>query len=57
MIVPAECHLEIEATVSNHDIGFVHAGELAQIKADTFNFTRYGQVLNVSHDAITREKP
>jgi hemolysin D len=47
--------------VSNRDIGFVHAGQEAEIKVDTFNFTRYGllrgKVLNVSPDAITRQKP
>jgi hemolysin D len=45
--------------VSNHDIGFVSAGQDAEIKVDTFNFTRYGllrgRVLNVSTDAITRD--
>ena len=42
--------------VSNRDIGFVHAGQEAEIKIDTFNFTRYGllhgQVLGVSQDAV-----
>jgi len=28
--------------VSNRDIGFVHTGQDAEIKIDTFNFTRYG---------------
>ena len=60
-IVPAETHLEIEAMISNRDIGFVEVGQDAAIKIDTFNFTRYGllhgRVLTVSHDAITREKP
>jgi hemolysin D len=61
MIVPAESRLEIEAMVSNRDIGFVHAGQQAQIKVDTFNFTRYGllhgEVLSVSQDAIMHDKP
>jgi hemolysin D len=60
-IVPADSKLEIEAMVSNKDIGFVHAGEDAEIKIDTFNFTRYGllqgKVQSVSQDAIVREKP
>jgi membrane fusion protein, hemolysin D len=60
-IVPLESHLEIEAMVSNRDIGFVEVGQEAAIKVDTFNFTRYGllhgKVLNVSRDAITLEKP
>ena len=42
--------------VSNRDIGFVRAGQQAEIKIDTFNFTRYGllhgEVLSVSQDAI-----
>jgi len=61
VVVPADSHLEIEAMVSNRDIGFVHAGQEAEIKIDTFSFTRYGllsgKVLNVSQDAITRDVP
>jgi hemolysin D len=60
-IVPADSHIEVEAMVSNKDIGFVHAGQEAEIKIDTFNFTQYGllhgKVLTVSQDAITRDKP
>jgi hemolysin D len=61
VIVPQDSHLEIEAIVPNRDIGFVEAGQEAAIKIDTFSFTRYGllhgKVLNVSQDAITRDKP
>jgi hemolysin D len=61
VIVPADSHLEIEAMVPNRDVGFVHAGEAAAIKIDTFNFTRYGllhgKVLTVSRDAIARDRP
>jgi hemolysin D len=60
VVVPSDSRLEIEAMVSNRDIGFVHAGQEAEIKIDTFNFTRYGllhgQVLNVSQDAIIRDR-
>src|ERR1700686_4477728 len=60
-VVPRDSHLEIEAMVSNRDIGFVHAGQAAEVKVDTFSFTRYGllhgEVINVSQDAITRDKP
>ena len=60
-VVVPDSHLEIEAMVSNRDIGFVYAGQEAEIKIDTFSFTRYGllhgNVLNVSQDAITRDKP
>ena len=61
VIVPNDSQLEIEAMVSNRDIGFVQPGQDAEIKIDTFNFTRYGllhgEVLSVSQDAIIRDKP
>lgn len=61
LIVPADSALEIEAMISNRDIGFVEAGQDAEIKIDTFSFTRYGllhgKILNISQDAITRNKP
>jgi hemolysin D len=57
--VPSDSHLEIEAMVSNRDIGFVHAGQEVEVKVQTFNFTRYGllhgRVLSVSQDAIGRD--
>jgi membrane fusion protein, hemolysin D len=59
LVVPAESRLEIEAMVSNRDIGFVQVGQEAEIKVQTFNFTRYGllrgQVLTVSQDAVGRD--
>jgi hemolysin D len=61
VIVPTDMRLEIEAMISNRDIGFVEAGQGAAIKIDTFNFTRYGllagQVVSVSQDAIIRDRP
>ena len=58
VVVPADSELEIEAMVSNRDIGFVFTGQDAEIKVDTFNFTRYGllhgRVAGVSRDAIAR---
>jgi hemolysin D len=60
-VVPSDSRLEIEAMVSNRDIGFVHPGQQAEIKIDTFNFTRYGllhgEVVSVSQDAIIRDQP
>src|SRR5215472_1785220 len=59
-VVPADSRLEIEAMVSNRDIGFVRPGQEAEIKIDTFNFTRYGllhgQVLSISQDAIINDR-
>jgi hemolysin D len=59
--VPSDSKLEIEAMVSNRDVGFVHAGDEVEVKVDTFDFTRYGllhgRVLNISSDAIVRDNP
>jgi len=59
-VVPSDSRLEIEAMISNRDIGFVHAGQEAEIKIDTFSFTRYGllrgTVLTVSQDAVIRDR-
>ncbi|MET3911275.1 hemolysin D [Bradyrhizobium sp. S3.3.6] len=60
-IVPTDSNLEVEAMISNQDIGFVEAGQEAAIKIDTFNFTRYGllhgKITSISQDAIARNKP
>ena len=59
VVVPSGAVLEVEAMISNRDIGFVHTGQDAQIKVDTFNFTRYGvlrgKVTSLSQDAIVRD--
>jgi hemolysin D len=59
VIVPSDSQLEIEAMVSNRDVGFVHAGDEVEIKVDTFDFTRYGllhgRVQNISSDAIVHD--
>ncbi|TIV57220.1 HlyD family type I secretion periplasmic adaptor subunit [Mesorhizobium sp.] len=61
VLVPTDSQLEIEAQVSNSDIGFIRPGQPAAIKVETFNFTRYGllqgKVITVSHDSMQREKP
>jgi membrane fusion protein, hemolysin D len=60
VVVPVDTYLEIEAMVSNRNIGFVHPGQPADIKVDTFNYTRYGllrgEVETVSADAVTPDK-
>jgi hemolysin D len=61
VVVPSEGVLEVEAMISNRDVGFIHAGQDAQIKVDAFNFTLYGllhgRVTSVSKDAIVRDLP
>src|SRR3981189_2819138 len=60
VVVPTDTRIEVEAMVLNKDIGFVHDGDPAEIKIDTFNFTKYGllrgEVLGVSQDSIMRDK-
>jgi hemolysin D len=59
-IVPESENLEVEAWILNKDIGFVEEGQAAEVKIETFPFTKYGtidaDVIDVSNDAITDEK-
>ncbi len=52
--------LEIDAGLLNKDIGFVHTGQIAEIKIDSFPFTKYGvidgEVIDISADAIEHEQ-
>ncbi|MFT3736955.1 MAG: HlyD family type I secretion periplasmic adaptor subunit [Rhodocyclaceae bacterium] len=60
IIVPRDNPLEIEAMIENKDIGFVNAGQVAAVKVETFQYTKYGTipatVTSVSTDAINDEK-
>jgi len=59
-IVPESETLEVEAWILNKDIGFVEQGQSAEVKIETFPFTRYGtidaQMIDVSNDAVTDEQ-
>jgi hemolysin D len=61
VVVPTDSHLEIEAMLPNHEIGFVHPGQPVELKIDAFTFTQYGllhgEVVSVSHDSIANQKP
>ncbi|MCD6074292.1 MAG: hemolysin secretion protein [Rhodospirillales bacterium] len=60
VIVPEGSRLEVQTRVLNRDVGFIHPGQVAAIKLETFPFTKYGtvpgKVANVSGDAIVDEK-
>lgn len=60
LIVPADEAVEIEAMLENKDIGFVQPDQPAEVKIETFQYTKYGtipaRVLTVSNDAINDEK-
>jgi hemolysin D len=49
-----------EISIANQDIGFVNAGQMAEVKLETFPYTKYGTVkakVNiVTADAVTDEK-
>ncbi len=59
-IVPESSAVEVEARFLNKDIGFIYPGQLAEIKVDTFNFTKYGvvdaELSDISGDAIQDEQ-
>ncbi|MEA4836637.1 MAG: HlyD family type I secretion periplasmic adaptor subunit [Anaeromusa sp.] len=56
IIVPEDVTVEVEAWAANKDIGFIHEGQEAEVKIETFNFQKYGtvkaHVRDVSPDAM-----
>lgn len=60
VIAPTDYQAEIEAVLENKDVGFVKVGQPAEVKVETFPFTRYGTlsgtVTFVSKDAVPDEK-
>lgn len=56
LVVPDTAQLVVEASVENKDVGFVHPGQRAEVKVETFAFTRYGMidgtVTALSRDAV-----
>ena len=60
VLVPDDAEVMVEVAIENKDIGFVRPGQLAEIKLETFPFTRYGtlpaRVERVSADAVADEK-
>jgi hemolysin D len=60
IVVPDSTQVTAEVAIANLDIGFVNAGQVAEIKLETFPYTRYGTVTArvdvVTADAVTDEK-
>ncbi len=60
IVVPDSARVTAEISIANQDIGFVHAGQMAEVKLETFPYTRYGTVQArvdiVTADAVTDEK-
>jgi hemolysin D len=53
-IVPAGSRLEVEAMLPNREVGFVHAGQAAEVKVEAFTYTRYG-LLHGTVDGVSRD--
>lgn len=55
-IIPEDVSLEFEVYADNKDIGFIHTGQVAEVKVETFNFQKFGMVdatvTEVSADAV-----
>ena len=60
IVVPDTATVTAEVSVANQDIGFVNTGQTAEIKLETFSYSKYGtvdaKVDNVTADAVTDEK-
>ena len=60
VVVPDQAGLVVEARVENKDVGFLDAGQEAEVKIESFNFTRYGlihgNVLGISRDAVGEDQ-
>ena len=59
-VVPQEDKLEVNALISNKDVGFVRPGQKVVIKLEAFPYTRYGYITgivkSISFDAIENDK-
>lgn len=60
IVVPESATVTAEISIANQDIGFVNAGQSAEVKLETFAYTKYGTVSArvdmVTADAVTDEK-
>ena len=60
VIAPSDYQAEVEAVLENRDVGFVKVGQRAEVKVETFPFTRYGTIPGVvsfvSQDAVNDAK-
>ncbi|MDO8277867.1 MAG: HlyD family type I secretion periplasmic adaptor subunit [Burkholderiaceae bacterium] len=60
VVVPEAAEVTAEVLIANQDIGFVHPGQSAEIKLDTFSYVKYGTVPAavslLTADAVVDEK-
>jgi len=59
VVVPEEAHVTADVTLDNKDIGFVNLGQTAEVKMETFPYTRYGtieaKVTTITADAVMQD--
>ena len=59
VVVPDQAQVTAEVTLENKDVGFVNLGQHAEVKLETFPYTRYGtvpaQVTTITADAVMQE--
>jgi hemolysin D len=59
VVTPHGGQLQVEALLSNIDVGFVHVGQTAVVKVDAFPFTRFGvlrgKIVSVAAEAIDEQ--
>lgn len=59
VVVPEQAKVTAEVTLENKDVGFVNLGQQAEIKLETFPYTRYGtvpaKVTTITADAVMQE--
>lgn len=59
VVVPEQAQVTADVTLENKDVGFVSEGQEAEIKLETFPYTRYGtvsaKVTHITADAVTQD--
>jgi len=59
VVVPDQAQVTADVTLENKDVGFVNQGQAAEIKLETFPYTRYGtvpaKVTTITADAVMQE--
>ena len=59
-LVPLNQTLRVEAWLQNSDVGFIRAGQRAEVKVDAFSFTKYGvidaEIIHLGADAKQNEQ-
>ncbi|MBI5927481.1 MAG: HlyD family type I secretion periplasmic adaptor subunit [Aquabacterium sp.] len=59
VVVPEQAQVTADVTLENKDVGFVNLGQTAEIKLETFPYTRYGtvpaKVTTITADAVMQE--